>query len=1011
MIKQFILHRKITLFVLIILIGFGVYNYLISPRQETPEINAPVAMMTIIYPGASSEDIEGLVVTPIEDAIRSLSGYDYSFSYSQEDVGLVILRLSYDSDIDSQWQELRVILDKVEDQFPDGCQPVQLRTDLADTAGIMVTLTGQDLEEHAKQLIRKLNRLEGVSNFNLFGIADKALMVDFDLEKFNHLPISLDDSVQWLKSENVDLPLGQIGYQDQVMEVGIRGGLSSIEDVENLFLTYDQANGQAIYLKDFADISLDQVPGKRVRYKGQEALLLVGYFKKGVNIVRVGQEVTGELESYQDQVADVQINLVLNQPQTVDEAIQSFVINLMQGVLFVILVVLIGMGLRNAIIVSTAIPSAILITIGMMFVMNIELHQISIAALIVALGMLVDNAIVVSDAIQVRLDQDEDRLWACINGVKEVAIPVLTSTLTTIAAFLPLLLLNSIAGEYIISLPQIVMIALVISYIIAVSVTPAMAFIFFRKSKVGRGKHRIRGLVSRMVGATMKLKGWILLVLLMVLSSTVYLGLRLGLQFFPYAETDMFYIDVKEEDLDKAMLVLEEFLSEQAYIEHYTVALGDGLPKFYQTMSIQAPSRDVGQAMVVVDLESMKKQGGYETIVAYVQDLQLNFDKYHPDLEVNFKALEQGEPIGAPVVVRLTGQSQEELDAYCKEIIPLLQAIEGTTNVRSDLVSYKDRIDLVVRQDQLDRYGISSYHLQNEINIALQGRQAGSVNMMGHQYPIVVSSSAKSIEDLNILGIRGLLSDDKIFLSDLYDLELGQSAPVIKKYNGQLSLSIYSDVVYGYSPVTIQDQLARRLDFIPDSIDIAYLGEKDKIEENFGDVGLSAVLALVLVYVILLIQFHSFLQPIVILVTIPLSTFGSVIGLTLSKQPLSFTAILGMVSLLGIVVNNAIVLVDYINHERRGGKPLVIACQDAVDKRFRPIILSTITTVIGLLPLVYSGGALFVPMAISLISGLLVSMFLTLLVIPSVYLLFVGQNDEIKKENTGKKQIKIRVNP
>lgn len=1016
MIKKFILHRKITLFVLAILIAFGGYNYIKSPRQETPEIEAPVAMITGVYPGAGAQDIDQFVVSLIEQEIKTLQGYDYAYSYAKDNVGVVIVRLAYDSDIQGAWQDLRVMLQDLDKVLPRGCEPLQMRTDLADTAGMMVTIRAKspdlDLRPYGQDMVASLNEVEGVSHFDLIGQVEENIIVTLAMDKLNQMQLTLQDLVQIIESQNIDLPLGKVmGDQDRV-EVVIDGQFESLDDLKNISLGQDPLTKTMVYLKDIAKIESVDGQDLKIRHDGQASILAVGYFKKDINIVNVGKAIDDKLMAFEkDHGSLVTTRTILNQPATVDRAIGSFVVNLLQGVAFVILVVLVGMGLRNAIIVSTAIPSAIMITIAMMYVFGIELHQISIAALIVALGMLVDNAIVVSDAIQVRLDQGQERLTACVDGVKEVMIPILTSTLTTIAAFLPLLLLNSIAGEYISSLPMIVMIALLVSYVIAISVTPTMAYIFFRTSKASRSKHRIKGVLNKIIEGAVKLKAWILIIIACVFALTLYLGLNLGLQFFPYAETDMFYINIDSQgDLGPLVGQVEEFLDDQAYVLHYTSALGDGLPKFYQTMPVAIPSEKYGQIMVVVDIKRLKKAGDYDSIVAYIQALQDKIDKRALAGKVAFKALEQGEPIGAPIVVRLTGSSLEALNAYADKVLPILASIEGTSHVRSDQASLTTTYDLDLDRSQLEGLGLSQYSLQNEINIGLYGRQAGELKVDNHQSPIVVKSDIQDLEDLSQMKVFSPLLGEKIDLKTLYTLREGYAAPVLRKYKGDLSVTLYSDVKYGYSPLVIQDQLAQALEGIDSGkVSLAYSGEKEKIKENFGDVGVSAVVALVLVYLILLIQFNSFVQPFVILVTIPLSAFGSVVGLSLAKQPLSFTAILGMVSLLGIVVNNAIVLLDYINTERRAGKSVSTACYDAVDKRFRPIVLSTITTVIGLTPLVYSGGTLFVPMAISLISGLLVSMVLTLVVVPVIYRLFVGGRHKAGDEKAVKSLYKINV--
>lgn len=1015
LIRNAILKRKITLFILVILICFGVYNYITSPRQETPEIVAPVALITCVYPGASPEDIEGLVTKKIEDELSEIAGYDYSYSYSQNSISVVIIRLAYDTDIKAAWDELRQNMTDLQSDLPDECQTIQVNTDLVDTAGMMIAMSSDEhsyeqLSAFAETFKKELSNIDGISRFDIVGKQEKELMITIDHQKLNQYSLGYSDIVNLIKAQNIEIPSGTVGQGKEKINVKVSGLFEDLEDVKNIVIAVSQENGSVARLKDIASVELNLSESNyKIIHDDKNTILLTGYFKKNNNIVAVGKKVNETIEVLKKDLPEaVKFTSILDQPETVDISVKDFAFNLIQGVVFVIIVVFIGMGFRNAIIVSTAIPASILITFALMRVFNIQIHQISIAALIVALGMLVDNAIVVSDAIQVRLDRGQEKLNACVEGVKEVAIPVLTSTLTTIGAFLPLLMLNSIAGEYISSLPAIVMISLTLSYVIAIFVTPTMAYMFFtpRTSKVK--KHFFRSFFEWLLKKGMKYK--IIVVILMGLGFylTIFLGFKLGLQFFPYADTDMVYIEINSEqssnfEATEALVdQVVDVINQDKMVDNYTVAIGDGLPKFYQTMPVPTPSQDYAQMMLIVDKASIGRKGKFTSMTEYINDLQERMDLVIYGGTVIVKQLEQAEPLGAPVVVRISGDDLDLLGQYANEIVAMLDAMPGTVNVDSDFDDYSYEFFVDVKDDQASYYGFSKYDIQNEVSIALYGRQAGVYNKASHEYPIQVTSDIKDKNSLENMAVKSSFSHQKILLKQLAAIKTTSSLPVIRKYERELTVSVYSNVKFGYSPVEIQSQLQALIDQEPlVGAKVTYDGEKQKIQENFGDVGESAVIAVVLVYLILLIQFNSFRQPLIILLTIPLSTLGSVIGLTLAGQMLSFTAILGAVSLLGIVVNNAIVLVDYINTEKNKGKSVEHACIDAVDKRFRPIMLSTITTVIGLTPLVYSGNQLFVPMSISLMSGLMVSTVLTLVVTPVFYGLVVKDK---------RKSVKININ-
>ncbi len=999
-IREVILKRKITLLFLLILIFFGVYNYIFSPREETPQIVSPVALITAVYPGASPQDIENLVTSEIEDEIAKMKEYDYSYSFSRDSISVVAVRIKYGSNLEVSWDDLKERMDDLSSKLPSGCQKINVNTDLISTASVIIsmgsdTYSYDELEYYAKELSEDLIKIEGVSKFDIVGTQEEELVIDIDYKKLNKFNLSYNDLVNLIKSQNIEIPSGKLGEKNNKINVKVKGLFSSKKDIENIIIAGSKENGSVAKLKDIATVTfkLDR-KNTNIITNSHKAILLAGYFKEDQNAVIIGKKVDKLIERYEEKLPEgIIFEKILDNPKSIDKSVKEFAMNLLEGIIFVVLVVFIGMGIRNAVIVSTAIPSSILTTFILMKIFHINIHQISIAALIVALGMLVDNAIVVSDAIQSRIDSDEDMLGACVNGVAEVLVPVFTSTLTTIVAFLPLLMLNSVAGDYIKSLPQIVMISLSISYLVAIFITPTMAFIFFRKRNVKTKKARFRLLFEKFLKFSLNHKSFSFIIIIIVLSVTACLGINTELKFFPYADTDMFYLDIKNENANNKEGTEElvhdviSFIEKEKYINDFSVAIGDGLPRFYNSIPLPAPSDDYAQMMLKFNKAAVVKE--FTTLEYYLEDLQNRLDREVLGGKVSVKQLEQSEPIEARVIIRVSGNDLRYIKEYSEDIVKKLKSIEGTKNVRTDFDDYNYEFYVDV-DDVSNYYGLSKYDIQNEISIALYGRSCGEFKKDSKEYNIKLISDIKNVDDLKNLGIKSYFIDRKILLRDVSDIKLEAALPVVKKYDRDLNITIYSDVYYGYYPVEIQNTLREML-IEDNNVTVTFDGERERIIENFGKVGESAIIAIVLVFLILLVQFHSYKQTFIILFTIPLSSFGSLVGLYVTGQKLSFTAILGIVSLMGIVVNNAIVLVDYINGEKKLNKTIYDSCNDAVAKRFRPIMLSTITTIIGLIPLVLSGSELFMPMAISLMSGLLVSTLFTLIIIPTLYYIFIRE--------------------
>ena len=989
-------HKKITLFIVAFLMVFGIYSYYLLPRQEYPDITPPIALITTVYPGASPVDVERLITSKIEEEVKELEGYDYSDSTSKNSFSVVMLRLEKSADIDKSWTELRRKLEELQAELPQGCGLIDINTDLVDTAGMIISMSGdsysyEELASYGSELKDELSSVPGASRFDIVGKQEKEVRIEVDAYKLNYLGLSMGDLENIIVAQNIKIPPGQVNDGSTKIDVSIPATYSSLSDIENTVIAVSQENGSAARLKDIATVSMGlEESNYKIKHNGKNSVLLTGYFKENMNVVLVGEDVDKIIDSFKSRLPqDIIFDKVLFQPEDIGKSINDFVLNLLEGVLFVVIVVFISMGMRNALIVSTAIPVSIISTFIVMRLADIKLHQISVAALIIALGMLVDNAIVVSDAIQVRLDRGQDKMKACVEGVKEIAIPVFTSTLTTVGAFIPLLMLPAVSGEYVKSVPQIVIISLSLSYLVALFVTPTMAFIFFKPGHDKERVFKIKGFFDRLLQLGMKKKKTTIALSLLASAIAIVMALTLGLQFFPKADKNMIYIDVRAEqnsDIGKTEQLMEEgggILKQQKEIVSLTAAIGDGLPKFYNTMSIYTKSQDFGQYMVRIDL---KKGGRFKNNTQFASYLQKQLDSNISGGAISVKELEQGDPVGSPVTVRITGRDVERLGEVAEQIRKKLANIDGTINIDDDFSDRVYKFNIGMSSDKASIYGISNYDLQNEVNMLLQGRTASVFRKEGNEYNIVLKGNIKSKEDLENFRIKSAAAGSKVVLKELAEVGLTSELPSIRKHDGELCVTVYSDVQSGFSAVSIEEVLKKEIKKLDlEDVKIVYSGEKSKINQYFGELGNSSVFAVLVIFAILMVQFDSFVQPLIIMLTIPLSAIGSVLGLFIFRQPLSFTALLGMVSLLGVVVNNAIILVDYINAERRQGKAVETACKDAVNMRFRPILLTTTTTVIGLIPLVMSGSQLFAPMSISLMFGLMLSTLLTLVIIPVVY--------------------------
>ncbi len=996
--------KKIVLFISVLILIIGAISYQILPKQNSPTIDLATAMISVTYLGASAETISDEVTTKIESAVKSLSGYDSTIGYSQPNYALVFYNAKTSHDYTATWNDLRRKMESIQNQLPSECSTIEITTDFMQTSGFIISLTGPDytseaLAQYADTVKESLSAIEGVSEVVLSGDVDAEIQVSIKHEKLNQLGMSYQDLANLLTLQTIQIPSGKISTDSGKIPIDVNSLPASIKDLENIIIGVSSQYDSILRLKDIADISL-QTPenAHKIYYNQMQTILVVGKFETGTNIIPVGKEVDTHLESLKLSLPqNVSIHKVLFQPSSVEKDVKGFTTSLLQGILLVIAVVFIGLGFRNALLVSVAIPLSIFFTFSVMFFLGIEVHQISITALIIALGMLVDNAIVVSDSIQVKLDEGMEIESACIQGRREIAFPILTSTLTSICTFMPLLFIGGEIGSYLHSLPVIVITALSASYLVALFVTPTMAFYFFKP----RSKKRIVNFnLENFFNNVFRHKRILFILIVLFLASSISLISVIGIKFFPFADTDILYVDLTSETGDDLVATSQstkyatDILLKFDGVISVTSSIGDGLPRFFDTMFPAFPSTDYSQLLVKFDKEKVLGLPEYHSVTDFRDALQLKLNQTLLDSKAVVHQLEQGEPVGQPITIRLLGNDFTALENLAIQIESQLRQETGTVNVTHDYASTSYKYQLNLNSIRSGIYGVTAHDLQSEINIALMGTTVGSLkksdifddNTTADTISLVLKSDISTLSELKNVLIKSSIASRKYLIKDFCTVDLVPYKPLYKSYNGKPAVQISSDVLSGYSAIDIQKQVLSKihLEDYPD-IEITGAGESESISRNFSKLGLIGLLFILIVYLILLIQFKSFLLPLVIMLTVPLSMAGAVWGLYFAGISLSFTALLGMISLAGVVVNNAIILIDFIQEESiRNENSQQEACLKAAMKRFRPILLSTTTTVTGLIPLVLMGSDLFTPMAIALMSGLMISTCLTLLVIPAV---------------------------
>jgi multidrug efflux pump subunit AcrB len=999
-------HRKLTIFMILVTLITGLYSYYLLPRQESPDLNAPGAQIFILYPGASPDELEEYVVDIIEVELAEISGFDYAESTMKSNMASIMVMLEDGADTDASWDELDDIIADIESDLPSGVTKIITNTDIMETPGMIIGIQGdgysyEELADYADTFKKDIAKINGVTRFDVFGDLDREIEIVVDHKLLNQYSITLFEVASMIKAENVTMPTGSIESESSKLEVRLDSEFNSIDDIENISLI-NYGDGRIIKLKDIAEVNYQTNPDDpRFERNGEKVVYLAGFFEDSLNVVSVGNEVELEMEILQETLPkDIEFSFMVYQPGDVEKSIGAFMINLLEAIFFVILVVFIGMGWRNAVVVSTVIPLSIGLTMIAMYLMGVKLEQMSIPGLIIALGMLVDNAIVVSDSIQYHIDKGVENFEAAIIGTKEVAFSILTSTLTTIFAFMPLLLLNSTVGKFIYGVPYVVTATLIASYICAIITTPVIAGMTFVKTKNSskRDNSRFRQLFNKLLEISLKKRKTTIALAVLFVFVTILSVRGMEAILLPKADKNIIQIDLESEfssDIDKAEELADQavlLLQDMPELDNYYVSIGSNLPKFYLSVMYRASSPDIAQIAYEFDLTKSDRFETKKELQAYIQAL---LSENLVGGTSSTLLLELGN-FSKPIEIKVYGESLDRLDEVKYDLISKMRQMNGTMNIDDNFSSREYQFYVEIDELKASYYGFTKMDIQREASAALLGSNISTFKKNGNETDIVMVSDITTVEEFENLGIKSSKTGKRVKLKELGDVQMVSEFPVINHYAGERSVIITSEVGEGYTTKEIENELKAFVangDY--EDIEFEFGGMMERVKESNMDLLKLAVFALFMILSILILQFDSYKQPIVILAVIPIAMGSALMGLFLTNQTLTFVAMMSLIALMGIVVNNAIVLLDAINSLRSEGMTIDQACVAAVNRRYRPITLSTTTTIIGLVPLLISGGELFRPLAIALMSGLGFSTILTMVVVPTIYSLIMSERKHV----------------
>ncbi|WP_355662090.1 efflux RND transporter permease subunit [Halomonas salifodinae] len=1025
-------YNRVTIAGLLVVLLGAVISYLSISRAEDPAVTVRVAQVVTYLPGATPERVEQLVTDPLETAIMEMPELDHVESTSRAGVSIIRVELRPDvKDVRAGWDKLRRKVGDARGRLPEEALAPIVNDEFGDVFGIMLSLTGEGYEQAELKAVAddvrdRLLMLDDVAKVNIHGYAEERIFLDYSEARLADLGVSPQGLAQLLAARNIVLPGGAIRTGDERLVLEPTGNFTRIDDIRRALLPLP--DGTLVPLGSLMGVRHGYADPPMTRYhaNGVQGLAIAIAMRDGGNILDLGEQVRGAIERLERELpVGLEFEVLANQPDRVEERINEFLVNLLQAVALVCLVMLLFLGLRTGLIVASLVPSAILACLAFMGLFDIGLDQVSLGALIIALGMLVDNAIVMVESIQVSAREGKTVRQAALDSARQLRFPLLTASLTTAAAFLPQFLAVSDVGEYTRSLFQVVTITLLSSWLLSLTMIPLLCVAFIKvrpkgddaspeRQEGGEGRPPLSARLAERVYA-----GYRRLLLTLLCHRTLTLAAVGGLLalawlgfgplpkiFFPQAERTIVTAELRlpfSAPIERTQAVVEEveaFLADTLAaerneagdwtrdgVERWGSFIGFGGERYIINHAPEPPSPEYAFLL----MQANRWQAVDEVIARLDSWLSERF----PDLQATVAATSFGPPVTVPLAVRISGDDEATLRRIAEAVRQRVAEVPGTRNVRDDWGDWTKRLRIEVDPARALRAGVTERDVALSLQTALSGMTVGTFRDGDTLVPIQLRNQrgeARTPDDLEGVTILPAGGGVGVPLAQVAEVELDWGPARILRRDRFRTIAVEAELAPGVTAAGVAAELrpwleAQQADW-PDGVFFEFGGEVESSRVATDSIAEKLPIGAMAILLLLVVQFNSLRRPLIILATIPMSLIGVIFGLTITGSHFGIMTFLGVVSLAGIVINNAIVLIDRIDLEREH-----LSSQEAIleagRRRLRPVLMSTLTTSGGLLPLWLGGGLLWAPMAITIIFGLFAAALITLCVVPVLYSLLM----------------------
>ena len=1001
-------HKSIIYYFIAVLLTFGIFSFTHMGRMEDPDFTMRTMVVGVSWPGASPQQMSDQVTDKLEEKLRDLPGVDYTKSFTDGSKSVIYINLKEDlpsNKIRPAWEEARNMINDEWKSLPSGVQGPSINDRFDDVYGTIYALSGDEFSyeekrQQAENLKRQLLSVPNVKKITLIGVQEKSLDVTINKDKLASYQVSTQQLLTALKQQSAMVPAGMVNTDTNNVYLRINGVFDSVDAVKNMPI---RINNQTIRLGDIADVTMTykDPSSPQFYYEGKPAIGIAISMDAGANNIEFGKAIDTKLKELKTTIpAGLSLDQVSNQPHIVKESIGDFSQSLFEAIAIVLLVSFASLGIRTGIVVALTIPVVVSTTFVLMYENGIYLHKVSLGALILALGLLVDDAIIVVEMMSVKLEEGFNHWRAATFAYESTAFPMLSGTLITCAGFLPLALAEGMVAEFTKSLSIVVFMALILSWIASVLVSPVLGYKIIEnkaekpESEWTRRDHIMHRLKTVFYARFESLLHWALghhkAVLLLTLGAFILSLLSFPLikqEFFPSSTRSEIIVSIQfpqSSSIDYTQnqaKSLDALLKDNEHIDHFTTYVGEGSPRFVLTLEPELPRANFMQTIIVT--KSLEDRD------ALFKDLQDQLNDQYPSALINMQFVQIGPPSKYPVMLRVSGPDASEVKTIANDVKAKMQEDKELHNIAFDWPDTEPVAQIHIDPDKARMLGINSYAVSLHLQSLLSGTKSGEYYEGNQTIPVTFRLSGNENHNLAALSSLPIQTGNGSYvpLSQIATISMSQEEGIIWHRNMMPTISIHANVgpgVLGNAKTKeIYNKLAEYRQDLPTGYTIDLDGSAEKSVTAVQKLLMPMPIMLFAIMTILMFQLKRIALMFMALFTAPLGLIGVVLALNITRTPLGFMAILGIIALSGMIIRNSIILLDQIEIHRAKGQSAREAIINSATLRFRPIMLTAIAAILGMIPLM--GSVFWSPLAIAFSGGLLVATILTLIVLPVMY--------------------------